>query len=110
MNGRGHELGAIRSMGGVRVRLTEERWRHVVARHPELESLRRNVLETVAEPDMIHDGDDGERLAVRLYPATPLTRKYVVVAYREVDAHDGFIVTAYVARRPSARRTVLWRR
>lgn len=78
--------------------------------HPEMDTQRDRILETVNEPDMIQKGDFGELLAVRFYPQTPLTRKHLVVAYRETAVDDGFILTAYLARRPSNRREVVWTR
>ncbi len=51
------------------------------------------VAETIAEPDFIQAGDSDELLAIRLYEATQLGRKYVVVAYREISDTDGFILT-----------------
>jgi hypothetical protein len=100
----------VHSRNGVPVRLTEERWQHIVRRHPEMDSQRERVLETLAEPDMIQQGDFGEVLAVRFYPETPLTRKFLVVAYREISSEDGFILTAYLTSRPSARRVTIWKR
>ncbi len=100
----------VRSQSGVPVRLSEERWQHIVSRHPELTDQRERVLETVAEPDAIQQGDFGELLAIRLYPETPLTRKYLAVAYRELGSEDGFILTAYLTSRPSARRVTIWKR
>ena len=100
----------VRSPDGLPGRLTEERWRHIVDQHPEMDSQQEKVLETLAEPDMIQEGDFGELLGVRLYVETPLGEKFAVVAYREVSAEDGFILTAYLARRPSSRRETLWRR
>jgi hypothetical protein len=70
---------------------------------------RERVLETVAEPEMIQQGDFGELLAIRFYTETPLTSKFIVVAYREVSLQDGFIITSYLASRPAAGRTVLWK-
>jgi hypothetical protein len=99
----------VRSRNGVPVRLTEERWQHIVSRHPEMDGQRERVLETVAEPDMIQQGDFGELLAVRFCPGTPLTSKFLVVAYREVSPEDGFVVTAYLTSRSSARRVVIWK-
>jgi uncharacterized protein YuzE len=81
----------VRSHNGVPVHLTEERWQHIMSRHPEMKEHRDRVLETLVEPDMIQEGDFGEQLAVRFYAETPLTSKYLVVAYREVSAEDGFI-------------------
>ena len=100
----------VYSQGGVPIRLTEERWTHIVTNHPEMDSLREQVLETVAEPDRIQAGDFSEHLAIRRYEHTPLDAKHLIVAYREVDDEGGFIITAYLTRRPSIERTVLWKR
>ncbi len=82
----------------------------MVDRHPEMGSLRRKVLETLAEPDMIQKGDFGELLALKLYPKTPLDEKFLVVAYREISAEDGFVLTTYLTRRPSVRGETLWKK
>jgi hypothetical protein len=100
----------VRSHNRVPVRLTEERWQHIVRRHPEMASQREHALETLAEPDLIQRGDFGELLAVRFYPETPLTSKFLVVVYREMSSEDGFILTAYLTSRPSARRESIWKR
>ncbi len=100
----------VRSSNGVPVRLSEERWRHIVDRHPEMGNLREEVLETLAGPDMIQKGDFGELLALKLYPETPLSEKFLAVAYREVSAEDGFVLTTYLTRRPSGRRETLWKK
>ena len=100
----------VRSKNAVPVRLPEERWAHIARRHPEMADQRERVLEALAELDSIQQGDLGELLAIRFYPDTPLTSKFLVVAYREVSAADGFVVTAYLTSRLSARRTTLWKR
>jgi len=71
---------------------------------------REKVLETIADPDFIQQGDLGELLAVRDYGDELELGRVVVVAYREVAANDGFILTAYVADRPSPRRKAVWKR
>ena len=100
----------VRSHGGVPIRLTDERWKHIASNHPEVVAMRNEILETVAEPDQIQEGDSGELLAIRSYESTPLTSKFLVVPYREVSAEDGFILTAYLTSRPSSSRTVIWKR
>ena len=100
----------VRSRNGVPIRLTEERWQHILRRHPEMDGQRPQVLETLTEPDMIQQGDFGVSLAVRLYPDTPLTSKYLVVVYRELGSEDGFVLTAYLTGRPSDRRVTVWKR
>jgi hypothetical protein len=98
----------IRSINNVPIRLTDERWQHITTRHPELVDQQEKLLETIAKPEQIQAGDTGELLAIRFYPQTPLTSKFMVVAYREVSVDDGFILTAYFTNRPSTRRITLW--
>ena len=100
----------VRSQNRVPVRLTEERWQHIIYHHPEMTDQRERVLETLTEPEAIQQGDLDELLAVRFYPETPLTSKFLVVVYREVSPDDGFILTAYLASRTSAGRIVVWKR
>lgn len=97
------------SVEGVPVRLTDERWSHICRRHPELVGQERKVLGTIESPAMVLRGDYGEKLAVRFYEITPLTSKYLVVAYKELSSTDGFVVTAYFARRVADRRDILWK-
>lgn len=98
------------STQGVPVRLTDERWDHICRRHPELRDQEEKILETVESPEMVLQGDYGEKLAARFYKTTPLTSKYLVVAYKELSPRDGFVVTAYFARRLAEWREILWKR
>lgn len=100
----------VTSRNGVLIRLTDEPWAHMMSRHPELSDQRERVLETLREPDMLQQGDFGELLAIRHYKHTPLTSKFMVVAYQETGLDDGFIITAYFTSRPLGRRVVLWKR
>jgi hypothetical protein len=93
------------SIRGVPVRLTDERWTHITEEHCELAGLRLEVLETVAKPDRVLSGGEGELLAVReLFPG-----KYLVVVYREL-VDDGFIITAFLTSKIKAlqRRKQIW--
>ena len=103
------EMLIVRSHNNVPIRLTEERWQHIVHRHPEMDDQRERVLETLAEPELIQQGDFSELLAIRFYSETPLTSKFLVVAYREISLEDGFIVTAYLTNRPSTKRVTQWK-
>ncbi|MEW6238071.1 MAG: hypothetical protein AB1656_21995 [Candidatus Omnitrophota bacterium] len=100
----------VNSINTVPIRITDERWRHITHRHPEMYNQLDKVSLTLSNPDMILEGDTKELLAIRLFPQTPLTRKYLVAAYRESSQNDGFILTAYFASQPSQRRTILWKR
>lgn len=100
----------VYSHNRVPVRLTEERWEHIIRRHPEMAGQDARVLATLAEPETIQQGDFGELLAIRFYGQTPLTSKFLVVVYREVGPKDGFILTAYFTSHTSTKRKVLWKR
>ena len=82
------------SKHGVHIRLTAERWAHIAEEHGELEGMQTDVLNTVAHPERILEGNRGELLAIRQVEPG----KYLVVVYREVEG-DGFIITAFFTRR-----------
>ncbi|MBI5788816.1 MAG: hypothetical protein HZA78_08190 [Candidatus Schekmanbacteria bacterium] len=100
----------VNSQNNVPIRLTQERWLHIVSRHPEMRLQQERVLETIEKPDLIQQGDFGELLAIRFYPKTPLTSKYLIAVYRETNPQDGFILTAYFTTGPLARRITIWKR
>lgn len=95
----------IISKNGTPVRLTDERWAHIMEEHCELAGLRSTVVETVSHPDRIFLGGDGELIAVR---AVELG-KHLVVVYREHN-DDGFVITAFLTRRIRSleKRRQLW--
>lgn len=99
----------VLSRNNVPVRLTEERWRHIVSRHPEMDGQRERVLETIQRPEIVQEGDFGVLLGARYYSETPLTSKFLVVAYRELGMEDGFVLTAYFTTRLSPKRVILWK-
>jgi hypothetical protein len=99
----------VNSVENTPIRLTHERWDHIIRRHPELDSQKERVLETVNKPDFVQEGDLGALLAIRHYLQTPLTTKYLIVVYKEVKKMEGFIITAYFASQPSKRRNIKWK-
>lgn len=100
----------VHSKNNIPVRLTEERWNHIIRRHPEIENMREQFLETIVSPEIVLEGDYGELLAVKRFRKTPLTEKYLVVAYKEISTEDGFVLTGYLTNKPSERRKVIWKR
>ena len=99
----------INSINNISIRLTNERWKHIISRHIEMTNEKEKVIETIESPDYIQMGDLNEKLAVKLYKDTPFETKYLVVVYKEISAIDGFILTAYFTRKPSERRKILWK-
>ena len=95
-----------RSIRGVPIRPTDERWAHIVDEHCELAGLRDEVVEAVAEPERVLAGHEGELLAVRVVD----DRRRLVVVYREVSKDDGFVITAFLTTRSAslARRVQVW--
>ena len=100
----------VYSIDNVPIRLTHERWKHITSRHPEMKNEKERLVETISNPDFVQRGDFGTLLAVRFYGRTPLTAKYLVVVYKEMNKEDGFILTAYFTNKPSERREIIWKR
>jgi hypothetical protein len=69
------------------IRITDERWMHVVESHDYIAGNRELVVETVADPDA-H-----------------------VVVYRELE-NDGFLITAFMTSAPETilQKGVIWQR
>ena len=78
------------SIHSIPIRLTSERWVHIVENHDDLAGKYYDVLETIVDPDLVMEGKNEEFLAVRRQK--PLS---LVVVYREMTASDGFVVTAF---------------
>lgn len=100
----------IYSHSQVPIRLTRERWCHIISRHPEMADKRDLVLHTLTDPDLVQGGDFGALMAIRWHPELVDGGAFVVVVYREVSEFDGFVITAYLTRQSSEKRLVLWKR
>jgi hypothetical protein len=88
-------LATVNSKRGVPVRLTHERWSHIVESHDYLAGHLDLVLETISDPDYVIAGVKDELLAAKRYSHTAIGPKHVVVAYKE-QRQDGFIITAFM--------------
>ena len=88
----------VLSANGVPIRLTEERWFHIIKHHPELKRIRSLVLRAVSRPERLFYFAGAKDLAA-VVRSTQLVRGKIapnlVVHYREVSDRDGFIVTAF---------------
>jgi len=78
------------------VRLTVERWAHVVSGHPELEPFRAEVLAAVERPDRTEPARIAGEEWFFVRGAGPSSWLQVVVAFTETDGH---IVTAFARRK-----------
>jgi hypothetical protein len=96
----------VLSRSAVPIRLTDERWTHILDEHCELAGFHEQILETIRSADRVLQGGQAELLAVR----TVEIGKVMVVVYREISADDGFVITAFLTRRLENlnRRRQLW--
>ena len=97
-------IGVAVSKNGIPIRLTEERWYHIVENHDELAGLSDEVLLTVEDPDYIVKGWKDELLAVRKFVGDK-------VVYKKLE-NDGFIITAFLTKKVNKilRRGVIWQK
>jgi hypothetical protein len=91
------------SVNGVPIRLTGERWEHVVSNKPYMETYYEKVLEAIETPTWILRGYAGALIAV----LSVAKRNYLHVIYREVSQDDGFVITAFLSRKVN-RRMIIW--
>jgi hypothetical protein len=91
------------SINGVPIRLTEERWEHIVSNKPYMAVYYDRMLEAIEKPTWVLRGYAGSYVAV-----LSLARQiYLHVVYKEISQHDGFIITAFIARKYN-RRMIIW--
>lgn len=98
-------LDEVRSKGGVLIRLTPERWSHIVEEHTEMAGWKLEVLESIESPDRVLAGREGALIATRQHEVG----RHIVVVYRELG-HDGFVITAFMTSRAGfiERRKQVW--
>jgi hypothetical protein len=91
-----------RSVYGVPIRLTAERWMHITEARDDLIGREDNVLKTVQRPDWVSKGYRGSLVAWKGYGR----KRYLAVVYKELGHDDGFIITAYFAKRANKRNRI----
>lgn len=105
------DLQTVQSVHKHDIRVPAERWAHIVEAHDYMAGNLDKVIETIAEPERIIQGESGEALALRLYEATNITRKTCVAIYR--DEADGFLITAFFTSHPGTierKGPVIWQK
>ena len=93
------------SVNGVPIRLTYERWYHIVENHDDMASHFHDVLETVENPQFVTRGNRGALKATRNLGR----RRWLVVVYRELSRTDGFVITGYILQ-TKPKGEIVWRR
>ena len=86
-------LATAKSKKGVIIRLTDERWQHIILAHQEIGPNDFNkFMQVISKPEFILQGSKGELLAVQKVPRKKL---WIVVPYKELTGEDGFVLTTY---------------
>lgn len=83
------------SVNGIPIRLTEERWAHIVENKPYMRAYYERVLIAIEEPTWILRGYTGTLVAILSLGK----RRFLNVVYREISRNDGFVITAFVSPR-----------
>jgi hypothetical protein len=94
----------VTSKNNIPIRLSEQRWFHIIENHDDLAAYSDEVLRTVEEPDYIIQGYRGTFIALRKVEEG----KFLAVVYKEFES-DGFVITAYFTRKIRLEReAILW--
>ncbi len=92
------------SVNAVPIRLTYERWFHIIENHDDLASYYYEVLDTIEKPAFIFRGNKGTLKATKNMGK----KRWLTVIYRETTKNDGFIITAYfLDKKPKGK--LLWK-
>ncbi len=90
------------SVNGVPIRLTAERWAHIVEARDELAGRMDEVLAAIESPDWVTRGYHGALVAWKGRGR----KRYLAVIYREVRKVDGFVVTAFITSKPRKKNRI----
>ena len=85
-------LDIVKSVNGVPISLTDERFEHILDEHPYMSEFYNEILRAIENPEFITSGQRGAKVAV----VNLSRRRWLHVAYREVNSEDGFIITAFI--------------
>ncbi len=104
-------LGTVISKNGKVIRLTAERWSHIVESHDYMAGNQDMVFETLEDPDVIVSGEKSELAAIKHYKKTSISEKHCVVIYKE-EGNDGFVITVFMTSKPEkiTKEGGIWRK
>ncbi len=98
-------MDAAYSINRVSIRLTYERWFHIIENHDDLASYYFEVLEAIECPDLVMRGNNNSYKAVKSIGKN----KWLIVIYKEISSKDGFVITAYFLNQ-KPKGNAIWRR
>jgi hypothetical protein len=92
------------SVNNVPIRMTDERWFHIVENHDYLAGYYDDILMTVERPDAVLRGYGSAIIATRSMGRN----RYLNVIYKDISDNDGFIITAFITPKIN-RKAIIWR-
>ncbi len=96
----------VKSINNVPIRLTDERWVHIIENHDDLAGYYVEILGIIEYPDYVIKGYEGALIALKQVG----TEKFLSVVYKEISDSDGFIITAYFTSKIELEReVVIWK-
>lgn len=113
---RGGVVAIAKSIREVPIRLTEERWSHIIEYHGELARFLDQILLAVADPDLVFESPkeiEPNFVAIKRFVELVQYRlaDRLAVHYKEVSKDDGFILTVFpISDERARRRYRLWQR
>ena len=97
-------MDVVKSKNNISIRLTKERWFHIIENHDDLAGYYNEVLQTIEEPDYIIRGYRNALIALREIGKG----KFLAVIYKELET-DSFIITVHFTREVKLKKEIiLW--
>lgn len=90
---------------GQSIRLTEERWQHIIERHPETKRHLSKIQSTIQNPDIIviNQYNQSERYYHKYFKSL---ENYLIVV---IEYKKKFIITAFISRKIKKGK-ILWKK
>lgn len=97
------------SKNNIPIRMTSERWQHITTGHPEIADYYYEILDTLESPDIIYEGNNNAKIAVKKFRESINT--FIIVVYKEIRNTDGFIITAHFSNKEQEfkKKQILWK-
>lgn len=78
-----------------KILLSDIRWKHITTTHPEMKKYRKEIVETISEPDLIKQSIYSKNVYLYYkYYSNILQGKHVSVVVKVNE--DKFVITAYI--------------
>jgi len=86
----------IKDKTGRSISLSEERWKHIITKHPEMENKLEKIKQVLIKPDLIipHKFDNTKRNYCVYYKDK---KRYLLVAVKYLNG-EGYVTTSFMVR------------